>query len=158
MKRAWVVLLASLMALVIAAGLMAFRPSVQADSKSKGEAELELIIELGSGADGIPTTIEEVVQAVSNVGSFAVDSFFDITYVSDIGSSGLDGFSVDSFFDITYRIESPSDAKIEIELVALTLRSTLSDPANPGGALDAVKAAVTAAGGKTYYGHVTLIK
>ena len=81
--------------------------------------------------------------------------------VSNIGSSGQDGvskksdFQVDSFFDISYGIDG---GKIDIELVALQLRATLSDPSDTAGFLEAVGGAATAAGGDVYYGHVTILK
>ena len=104
-----------------------------------------------------------MVQAISNIGSsgldgFSVDSFFDVVYASNIGSSGLDGFIVDSFFDLTYKIDAPSDTQFDTEIIAMSLSSTLSDPTNPGGALDAIRKAVEIAGGTVAYGHVTVLK
>ena len=84
--------------------------------------------------------------------------------VSNIGSSGQDGVSAkgspDSFFDIFYEIDfdRPNSATIETEMVAMQLRGTVTSPANPAVALDAIRGAVSSAGGDVYIGHVTVLK
>ena len=104
-------------ALVASVGMLVVQPGSTDAAQVKGDAQIDLLIELGKGA-----TVGDIQRVISNIGSsgedgvkqggsFTVDSFFDITYsrVSNIGSSGLDGvslstFQVDSFFDIHYEI------------------------------------------------------
>jgi hypothetical protein len=157
LKRAWIALLVGLIAVLVAAVLMAFQTSVQAASLPKGDARIDLIVDIGPGTGGKSSSIEQIMKAVSDNDNFVVDSFFDVSYVSNIGSSGLDGFTVDSFFDIEYRIVGSFDT----EMVALSLTGIFGDPdfdLAAGAALDAVREAVTAAGGTTHYGHVTVLK
>jgi len=123
-------------------------------------------IQLILDATGVKGGAGALVEAISNIGSsgqdgvrgsFNVDSFFDISYTSNIGSSGIDGFQVDSFFDITYRI-SGDKGGFDTEMVSMQLRATLDDPAGGAAAIDRIRAAVSQAGGRTYYGHVTVLK
>ncbi|MDA0987734.1 MAG: hypothetical protein O2783_01080 [Chloroflexi bacterium] len=99
----------------------------------------------------------DMIQVVRENGTFQVDSFFDISYISNIGSSGLDGytFTVDSFFDVEYRVSS-----IDTEMVSLSLSASpiFGDPDFDVRALDAVITAVAEAGGHVHYGHVTVLK
>lgn len=172
--------------MAVAAGLLFPLSSAEAKPKPKGIVEVALIVSRGTTSDGTRATLAGIVSNIGSSGQdgvrgksdFTVDSFFDIHYVSNIGSSGQDGvrsdltvsnigssgldgvskksnFQVDSFFDIEYRIDG---GKIDIELVALQLRTTLSDPSNTAGLLEAVRGAATAAGGDVYYGHVTILK
>lgn len=141
---------------------------VQAATGDKGEVQVDLII-------GVPVGTS-VAAVVSNIGSsgqdgvrggdgtFQVDSFFDVSYVSNIGSSGEDGvrasdFQVDSFFDVFYEIDYSGDrGVIETEMIAMQLTGRVSDPSNPGVALDAIRAAAALLKGDIYYGHVTILK
>ena len=137
-----------------------------ADAARGNQAQIDLIVGLGvDPSTGAGPTPGEIVSEIGRedtilVEAFAVDSFFDVFYVLNIGSSGEDGvrvsdFSVDSFFDITY---DTTGAKIETEMVAMSLTGTIPGTSNPGVALDAVRAAVSSAGGTTHYGHVTVLK
>lgn len=49
MKRVGIVSLVGLIAILVAVGLMAFRPNVQAASVPNGNAQVDLLIELGTG-------------------------------------------------------------------------------------------------------------
>jgi hypothetical protein len=129
-KRALAVSVSMLLAVAAAALFAPYQPEVQAATKSKGELQIDLTVFAASPA-AVITRITALDPASSG---FIVDSFFDVSYaVANIGSSGLDeirasSFSVDSFFDITYDIES---SKTSIEIVSLSLRATLTDPADP---------------------------
>ncbi len=155
-------LLIGLLMMVAVATMAVAQPGVS--GAPSGQVQLEFLIEMPKSSDPALTPVGDLVGIISNLGSsgedgFRVDSFFDITYVSNLGSSGLDGFAVDSFFDVTYDIEYGSSAStIEVEIIAMQLRATPNDPANPVGAIDAVKKAVNGAGGKVYVGHVTVLK
>ena len=123
MKRVGLASLVGLIAIVVAVGLMAFQPNVQAASAPKGNAQVDLLIELGT--DGtVPNTMADMIRVVRENGTFQVESFFDISYVSNIGSSGLDGytFTVDSFFDVEYRVSS-----FDTEMVSLSLSASPLD-------------------------------
>ena len=124
------------------------------------QSQINLIVELGTDA-----SLQSITDTVSGVRSFRVDSFFDITYVSNIGSSGEDGVrfiappSFDVFFEIDLTVDSAPAGTIPTEMVALSLGVTLADPTNPGASLDAVRDAINATGNTVYYvGHVTLIR
>ena len=158
--------LAGLVAAAVVAGVLVPLPSAEAQPTPDSNAEVELIVSLGISSDGTRATLEGIVSNIGSSGQdgvrggsdFQVDSFFDIYYVSNIASSGQDGvrsnltvsnigssgqdgvskksdFQVDSFFDISYGIDG---GKIDIELVALQLRATLSDPSDTAGFLEAV--------------------
>lgn len=142
-------LLAALFAAVIFA---TYGPNAQAATPTKGEFQLDLIVSYPAGRP-----VEQVVSSIRSSGNF--DVFFNITYVSNIGSSGLDGvrassFNVDSFFDITYEL---TRSDFETEMVAMTLSGTLSDPSNPSVLIDDVKKAL-GTDGRVFYGHVTVLK
>lgn len=153
----------ALLAVVIVSTVMAFQPSTVSAVPKKSDAQMDLMIELGTGPSGKPMSVQELTRLISNIGSsgqdgFRVDSFFDIHYVANIGSNGLDGFSVDSFFDISYEVDRSSPGGFDTEMVALSLRSTLDNADNTAAILDAVKAAVEKTGGDVYYGQITVLK
>ena len=163
MKKWNLVLVVALIVAAVAGGFAAVQPGTGAAQQVKGEARIDLIIVVDKSEGRVTIPVKSMVQAISNIGSsgldgFSVDSFFDVVYASNIGSSGLDGFIVDSFFDLTYKIDAPSDTQFDTEIIAMSLSSTLSDPTNPGGALDAIRKAVEIAGGTVAYGHVTVLK
>ena len=171
---------------LLAVGIMAVAQSGAGAEVTKApQVEIQLLFELPKSPDGAPTSLSDLLRTISKVGSggyqgVRFDSFFDITYASNIGSSGQDGVSrrlvvsnigssgqdgvraagPDSFFDIFYEIDfkRTSSATIETEMVAMQLRATVTSPANPAGALDAVRGAISAAGGDVYIGHVTVLK
>ena len=181
MKVRFLIVLVGLVVAVGVAGLLVPSQSAEAQRAPKSNAEVELIVSLGTSPDGEPATLRSVVSNIGSSGEdgirkpgdFTVDSFFDIYIVSNIGSSGEDGVSADltvsnigssgqdgvrkstatfdSFFDISYDI---GGRNVEIELVALQLRATISDPSDTAGLLDAVTKAAADAGGGVYYGHV----
>ena len=139
MRKRSVALLTGLFALVVAVSFALAQPTTT-DAAQGTQAQIELIVGLGVAPNGTPATPASIV--------------------SNIGSSGQDGvrvsdFSVDSFFDITY---DATGAKIETEMVAMSLTGTIPDTSNPGVALDAVRSAVAKSGGTTHYGHVTVLK
>lgn len=170
MKMRSAIVMVGILAIVAAVGIFSILPEGQVEAKGDkgktGQVDIELMVSAGKGG-----SVEAMTAAVRNIGSsgqdgvakgggsFQVDSFFDIMYVSNIGSSGEDGvsFNVDSFFDIEYRVGSDRE-KIETEMIAMQLRATLTDPDNPDAALDDIRAAVRGAGGDVYYGHVTVLK
>ena len=165
MRKRSIALSTGLFALVVAVAFAVTQPTTT-DAAQGTQAQIDLIVGLPHvGSGGTRPTPVDIVLAIGRedtilVEAFSVDSFFDVFYVLNIGSSGQDGvrvsdFSVDSFFDVTYDTTGP---KIETEMVAMSLTGTIPGPSNPGVALDAVRAAVTAAGGTTYYGHVTILK
>ena len=128
-----------------------------ASAAPRDKMKVEVIVEVGPKA-----SVSAVTRAISNIGSsgadgFRIDSFFDITYARNIGSSGMDGFQVDSFFDIFYAREPAADG-FDTEIVAMSLKCTLDNPNNPGGVIDAVKAAAESAGANIVHGHVTVLK
>ena len=138
----------------------------EASAKGKNQFQLDLVIQTSSpdskGARGLDTAgTVKVVEAALTKGRYQIDSFFDITYAANIGSSGSDGntanasFNVDSFFDIEYEMTRRT---VPIEMVALSLRANLNDPPSPQTAIDLVRAAVEGAGADVYYGHVTVLK
>ena len=162
-------LLAALLAVVT---FVTYEPKAQAEAASKGEFQLELIVSMPAG-----TEIGNIVSKIesSGKGSYSIDSFFDVTYVSNIGSSGQDGvrassFIVDSFFDITYEIDfdTLSRSKFPTEMVAMTLTGTLSDPSKPWVVIDEIRKALEEssdgedregeAPDRVFYGHVTVLK
>ena len=110
------------------------------------------------------TRAVELIESVLTKREYSIDSFFDISYVSNIGSSGLDGntrasFNVDSFFDVEYESGSSSTRKsFPTEMIAMSLRVNLNDPPSPEVAIDLVRQAVRDAGGSVFYGHVTVLK
>ena len=153
-----------LVVLVAVVGLIVFRPGAQAASVPKEQDQINLIVDLGK-----ELSVQSLTETISEVSSFNVDSFFDIMYVSNIGSSGQDGVrfqsspTFDVFFDVFFEVDGPSDdpdgAAIPVEMVALSLTGTLSDPDNPAEAIDEIRQAITDSGGNTgYLGHVTVLK
>lgn len=161
--------LALLAALLAAVLFVTYEPDAQAASAPKGAFQLDLVITVEKD-----TPIELVV---SNIGSsgldgsrYVVDSFFDVFFVANIGSSGQDGvrassFNPDSFFDVFFEIEVEARAPgtIQTEMVALSLTGTLSDPSNPGVVLDGVRTSLSGDPdkkplGTLHYGHVTVLK
>ena len=108
------------------------------------------------GRDG---SVADVLDTIQAQGDFIVDSFFDIAYLANIGSSGQDGvqtsrFSVDSFFDIEYRIVGDPD----FDMLSISARGVIADPANPGHAVDTIREILAKSGGTVHYGHVTVLK
>jgi|GEM_PF-2880899 hypothetical protein len=166
MKMRNAIVMLGIIAIVAAVGISSFLPDAQAAPKAKqgdkGQVEIQLVLDPGEGGSA-----ERMVTAISNIGSsgqdgvrstFIVDSFFDISYyAANIGSSGLDGVSFDSFFDITYST-SAGNRTVQTEMISMSLTGSLSNPDNPGEALDAIRAAVTKARGVLHHGHVTILK
>ena len=113
----------------------------------------------------ISGTVDIVERALAG-GNYSVDSFFDIYYVSNIGSSGLDGntanvtTNLDSFFDIEYLIDGSGAKKgtIPTEMIAMSLTVNLNDPPNAHAAIDIVRKALEKAGGDVIIGHITVLK
>ncbi len=92
-----------------------------------------------------------------------------ILTAANIGSSGIDGvkttpspdFAVDSFFDITYRIEfGSSDGKsAPVTTISIEAQVTVLNPdVDPSAVVDNVGDAFAADKKKEYIGHVTLIR
>ena len=179
MKGKRVLLLIGLLILVALGTMAIAQPS--ASSAQSGQVRLQFLIELpptpkcepDTDPSRCPTPVGDLVRKISNLGSsgedgFVVDSFFDISYVRNIGSSGLDGntttFQVDSFFDVFYEIkfDNPKgggDRTIQTEMLSMDLSATPNDPTNPAGAIDAVTRAVRdEVGGHVHKGHVTILK
>ena len=178
MRRKRFALLIGLLMLVAVATMAVAQPG--ANAATRGEAQLQFLIELPqpvcepdpADPDGppicTPASAKELVELVTGACCFQFDVFFEVDYISNIGSSGLDGntttFQVDSFFDVFYEIEfdnSPSGAgsrTIQTEMLSMDLSGTLNDPDNPAGAIDAVTKAVNAVGGHVHRGHVTILK
>ena len=172
MSKRLIGLVAIVMAVVVAIGFMVVPSSaLEASAKGKNQFQLDLIVEApGLGKDGTPGlgtagTIELVELSLTS-GNYNVDSFFDVYYVSNIGSSGLDGNTAkvtanfDSFFDIEYEIGG-STRKVgtfDTEMISMSLTVNLNDPPNPQGAIDVVREALEKKGGDVYVGHVTLIR
>lgn len=172
--RKW---LAGLVAVVIAVAVATIIVVIQsstpgASARTHDQIQLDLIVTVlpapddgtGKNPDGpgpLESTLDIIKGALSDQ-DFQVDSFFDVYYVTNIGSSGEDGVSFrtggnfDVFFEVDYRISRAGT--IETEMVALSLTSTAPDPTNPQGAIDAVKRIVEARKGRVFYGHVTVLK
>ncbi len=149
-------LLIGLLAIVAVATMAVAQPGAGAPAP-RGEGQLQFIIELPPTPKcepGVvcppPMTAQELVELVTEACCFQVDSFFDISYVSNIGSSGLDGttatFQVDSFFDVFYEIEFNNppggDRTVQTEILSMDLSGIFGDPDKPAAALDAVTRAV----------------
>jgi hypothetical protein len=147
MKMRSAIVMVGILATVAAVGIFSILPEgpveAKGDKSKAGQVDIELMVSAGK---------------VGSVGAMTAA-------VRNIGSSGQDGvktdggsFQVDSFFDIEYRVGGLETHKIETEMIAMQLRTTLTDPDNPNAALDDIKAAIQAAGGGVYYGHVTVLK
>ena len=165
--------LALIIAMVVATGVVVYQSSAPEAAARVHDGielvQLDLIVDASAGAIGknsdgagpVETTLSVISDALSASG-FQVDSFFDVYYVSNIGSSGQDGVSYkaganfDVFFEIDISISGKST--IPTEMVALSLTSTAPDPNNPQGAIDAIKSALEASHSRVYYGHVTVLK
>ena len=104
-----------------------------AEAKRQEEAVLEFSIGVPSDA-----SVGRIVDAVRKA--------------AGIGSNRADGFAVDSFFDITYMISPGGEGTIEIGIHAAPNSSDI----NAGAVIDRVRAAVGRKG--EYVGHVTLIR
>ena len=101
--------MAVFIAVVVAGGFVIAQSSVPAATAKTGDTfQLDLVIQ---SSETRYTRLDvsnkiKVVESALAKGKYNVDSFFDITYASNIGSSGLDGntakvsFNVDSFFDL----------------------------------------------------------
>ena len=153
---------------VLVAAVFVFLPtgSLEVSAKTADPIQIDLVVEVGPKQNSRSTL--KNVQGALESGGFNVDSFFDVYYVSNIGSSGqdgvrrigssgIDGFSVDSFFDVFFEINNTSRT-IPIEMVALSLRSVSPAGGNPEDSLELVERAVEGDGGVVYYGHVTVLK
>lgn len=169
--------LAVIMAVVVATGFLVYQstaPSVVSAEDGRPHAQLDLIITVPDGTDApLKMTLDLVTKGLAN-GKYQIDSFFDVSYVSNIGSSGEDGVSLsvsnigssgedgvrrggnfDVFFEVDYK-KAKKGTTIETEMVALSL--SYNPGPDPLGAIDAVKKAVDAGGGRVFYGHVTVLK
>ena len=82
MRKRNIGFMAALVAVVVVASLMAFQPNTADAGPKKSDAQMDLMIELGTGPNGRTMSVQELTKLLSN-----------------IGSSGQDGFRVDSFFD-----------------------------------------------------------
>ncbi|MDP6452884.1 MAG: hypothetical protein QF898_06210 [SAR202 cluster bacterium] len=107
--------------------------SATVEAKKTEDAVLEFTIDVPADAS-VGKTVDVVRKA------------------ANIGSSGQDGFAVDSFFDITYMVSPGGGGTIKIVIHA----APNSPDINPGTVIDNVRAAVGGKGG--YIGHVTLLK
>ena len=165
-------LVAVVIAVIVAIGLVVAQSSAPgATTKTNDTFQLDLVIQTGGPGTRYLKPLDtsgtvKLVEAALTKGRYNIDSFFDISYVSNIGSSELDGnttrasFNVDSFFDIEHEITSSgySRKSIPIEMLASSLTATLNDPPNPQRAIDLVRVAVESVGGDVNYGHVTVLK
>ena len=159
-------LAAVVMAIVLAVGFVVAQSSApEATAKANDTFQLDIVIQAGVSSDvtkglDVSTAVEIVERAMAE-GKYNIDSFFDITYASNIGSSGEDGvraktsFNVDSFFDIEYEI---SGKTIPTEMVALSLKGSIGDGTVSQRAIDLVKVEAKAAGADVTYGHVAVLK
>ena len=138
----------------------------EASAKGKGQFQMDLIVAPGSSPDGTPGistsgTIEMVQLSLAEAG-YNVDSFFDVSYVSNIGSSGEDGVSFKSSptFDVFFEVEYKTGGArtIQTEMIAMSLKGSIGDGSVAWRGLDVVKNAVKKNGGHTYVGHVTLLR
>ena len=159
-------LAAVVMAIVLAVGFVVAQSSApEATAKANDTFQLDIVIQAGVSSDvtkGLDvSTAVEIVESALAKGKYNIDSFFDITYASNIGSSGLDGntvkasFNVDSFFDIEYEIARRS---IPTEMVAMSLKGQIGDGTSSQRSIDLVREAAKAAGAEVTYGHVTVLK
>ena len=163
-RRTMVGLVMVLAALLAAVTYASFQPSAQAASAGQGQFQAELIVQLPPDVTSVSAALTLVrgsgEDPDTGESDFQVDSFFDVSYVSNIGSSGLDGFApssfqVDSFFDIYYEIDF-STRTVQTEMLSMSLTGSMSDPTDPGVVIDAVTSALK--GGHVYYGHVNVIR
>ena len=147
----------------------------EATANAHGQFQMDLVIDtthlfvIETGSDGqrrktpldTSGTIDLVEGALAR-GNYNVDSFFDIMYVSNIGSSGEDGVSFkssptfDVFFEIDYRTSQAGT--FDTEMLSMSLRASPGGGSGPQGAIDVVKEALEKSGGNVYVGHVTLIR
>jgi hypothetical protein len=67
---------------------------------------------------------------------------------------GQKEFNVDAFFDITYEIFGDPD----FDMVSMSVPGTLTDPTNPGAALDAVRDVLGQSRAVEFRGQVTVLK
>lgn len=154
-KRSLVVSVSLLLAVAAAALFAMYQPNVQAAATAQAEVQIDIVV-LGQTPEKVIATIAKIDPATSG---FVVDSFFDISYAANIGSSGQDGvtatsFTVDSFFDVTYELRSDGDdtGRWDTEMVSLSLRGPLADPSDPmavANALSAARSAIEAGGDGT---------
>ena len=77
-----------------------------------------------NGQDGVSFDVFFDVTYVRNIGSSGLDG--------NTAGSNLGSFNVDSFFDIEYEIDfdPPRHRTIETEMVAMQLTGTVKDPSN----------------------------
>ena len=169
-------LVAIVIAVVVTVGFVVAQLSApEASAKGKNQFQLDLVIDMTrligveTGNKGevrkyrldISGTLDLVEDALAR-GDYNVDSFFDVFYVSNIGSSGEDGVSFrsnptfDVFFEVDYKTSGAS--KITTEMVAMSLTANPNGSSSPQGAVDAVRQALRKAGGDVYIGHVTVLK
>ncbi|MDA0799438.1 MAG: hypothetical protein O2884_12310 [Chloroflexi bacterium] len=142
-QRAIVVSIAILLAAAAAAVFAMYQPNVQAAPQAKADVQIDLMV-IGQSPESVIARLGKIDPASSG---FIVDSFFDITYAANIGSSGLDGvtatgFNVDSFFDISYElsVDSTGTSRFDTEMVSLSLSGPLTNPSDPTAVATALKA------------------
>lgn len=164
-NRKWAMLISVAVLAVVASiaitGPWSSGQDAQGAPAARGEAQLDLIVAVPQGQ-----AISKTLETLGSLREFRVDSFFDIDYVSNLGSSGEDGVrvtnigssgqdgvraAVDSFFDIDYRVFGDPD----FDLLKVSARGTLADPSNPGAVLDEVSAVLKR---PPHRGHVTVLK
>ena len=161
-------LLAVTLAVVFAVGFVLDQSSATtASAKVNNQIQLDLIVAIPTGGT-VPTPDEPgpvestlgVIKAALSDHNFQVDSFFDVYYVSNIGSSGEDGVSIKAGanFDVFFEVEISRSGTFDTEMIALSLSSTVPDPTNPQGAIDIARTAVEGLKGSVHYGHVTVLK
>ena len=161
-------LVAVVMAVVLAIGLVAAQSSAPAaEAKGKNQFQLDLVIQSAASPDGTrgldTSGIVKLVETALAKGRFEVDSISDITFVSNIGSSGLDGntvkasSNVDSFLDIEVEISGTRKGP-PTEMVSMSLKGQIGDGTTSQRSIDLVREAAKAAGVEVIYGHVTVLK
>jgi hypothetical protein len=166
-------------ALVVALGFVVAQTNVpEASAKDKNQFQMDLLIDMTklvtieTGETGRKEEARKVRASISGAvdlveealarGDYNVDSFFDVFYVSNIGSSGEDGVSFkssptfDVFFEVDYKTSRGSG--FATEMVSMSLTASPGGASGPQGAIDIVKAALQNAGGDVYVGHVTVLK
>ena len=155
MSKKVVGFMAALTAVLVASAMLVAQLGSPAVSAKVNPVRIDLVVDLAGRS--ARDTVKDVKGALESEG-YQVDSFFDVFYVLNIGSSGEDGVSLktgggnfDVFFEVEYKV-----ARIETEMIAMSLTSVSPIPANPDGAIDAVKSVLPV--GTLRYGHVTLIK
>ena len=161
-------LLAVTLAVVFAVGFVLHQTTAPtASAKEKSQILLDLVVAVPTsgtvpspGEPGALETALGVIKGALSEHNFQVDSFFDVYYVPNIGSSGEDGvsFKAGANFDVFFEVEVSRSGTFETEMIAMSLSSTAPDPSNPQGAIDIARTAVEGLKGRVFYGHVTVLK